>query len=102
LLILAAGFRLSACSHKLYAPLNCVLALSFLSASTTHPVACILPCIWTYISFKHEPTPAARIMAAMSLSESRELPDGLPFHLGDIIGTGAFATYLPPITLQLG
>jgi hypothetical protein len=35
-------------------------------------------------------------MAAMSLSpESRELPDGLPFHVGDIIGTGAFATYIP-------
>ena len=33
-------------------------------------------------------------MTATTLSEARELPDGLPFHVGDIIGTGAFATYV--------
>jgi serine/threonine-protein kinase Chk1 len=34
-------------------------------------------------------------MAAAVLSESRELPDNLPFHVGDILGSGAFATYVP-------
>ena len=35
------------------------------------------------------------MMAAGADAESRELPDDLPFHVGDIIGTGAFATYTP-------
>jgi hypothetical protein len=33
-------------------------------------------------------------MAAAMVSEARELPDNIPFHIGDIIGTGAFATYI--------
>lgn len=32
-------------------------------------------------------------MAAAMVSEARELPDDLPFHVGDVIGTGAFARY---------
>jgi len=31
-------------------------------------------------------------MAAAMMTEVRELPDDLPFHVGDIIGSGAFAT----------
>jgi hypothetical protein len=34
------------------------------------------------------------MVAAAMVSETRELPDNLPFHIGDIIGTGAFATYI--------
>jgi len=34
-------------------------------------------------------------MLASAAREVRELPDNLPFHVGDIIGTGAFATYKP-------
>ena len=39
-------------------------------------------------------------MAVATTSEGRELPDDLPFHVGDIIGAGAFATYghLPAAT----
>jgi hypothetical protein len=33
-------------------------------------------------------------MAARKISKMRDLPDNLPFHVGDIIGTGAFATYV--------
>jgi hypothetical protein len=31
-------------------------------------------------------------MAAIMMTEARPLPDDLPFYVGDIIGTGAFAT----------
>jgi len=33
------------------------------------------------------------MVAAAMMSEARQLPDDLPFFIGDIIGTGAFATY---------
>jgi hypothetical protein len=32
-------------------------------------------------------------MAATTAFDARQLPDDLPFHIGDIIGAGAFATY---------
>jgi len=39
-------------------------------------------------------SPAA---SAMMRIETRPLPDNLPFHVGDIIGAGAFATYVSRI-----
>ena len=31
---------------------------------------------------------------ATAMTISRELPEGLPFYVGDILGSGAFATYI--------
>jgi hypothetical protein len=46
--------------------------------------------------------PMAAIGMTGSPGSPRELPENLPFYVGDILGTGAFATYLSLTSLFCG